>query len=129
MKLTIALPIPDKVLSPNSRAHWARRARATKEARTTAYLLATKELREKSVKPPKWETAELHVTFYWPTAHRRDADNAWRRMKPVMDGLEDAGIIQDDAGFILYPPTMTKDAANPRVEVTVQHTTDSKEAA
>lgn len=128
-ELHITLSIPDKVLSPNARAHWAVKARATRETRQAAYLLATKALREQGMKPPKWETAEAHVTFYWPTAHRRDRDNAQRRLKPVWDGLQDAGVVEDDAGLIHYPPTMSKDASNPRVEVVVKVQAASEVAA
>lgn len=128
-ELRITLSIPDRVLSPNARAHWAVKARATRETRGAAYYRAMAAMREQGMKPPMWETAEAHVTFYWPTAHRRDRDNAQRRMKPVWDGLQDAGVVEDDAGFIHYPPTMSKDADNPRVEVTVEAITSTEEAA
>ena len=111
--ITLTVPIPDRCLSPNSRAHWSRKAKATRGARLGAYFRAVKAMREAGIKPPQWDLAETRVTFYWPTAHKRDADNAMRRMKPVWDGLEDAGVVADDAGLIHWPATMRKDAGQP----------------
>ena len=121
--ITLTVPIPDRCLSPNSRAHWSRKAKATREARLRRLLSGQlKAMREAGIKPPQWDLAETRVTFYWPTAHRRDADNAMRRMKPMRDGLEDAGVVADDAGLIHWPATMRKDADNPRAEITITPT-------
>jgi len=94
----LKLPWPDKILNPNSRAHWAPKAKAKREARVTAsWLTATK--RWNLGKNPK-----LTITFHPPDNRKRDIDNMLASLKSALDGVSDAiGI--DDSEFI---PTIIK---------------------
>ena len=44
--LVITLPLPPKELSPNTRVHWGRKARATKKYRLVATVATDLALRE-----------------------------------------------------------------------------------
>lgn len=93
----IDLPWPDKVLSPNARTHWARKAKATKLARALAGWMVTEAM---GPIKPSWERAKLAVEFCPPDRRRRDRDNLIASLKAATDGIADAiGI--DDARFIV----------------------------
>lgn len=119
VSIRLTLPLPDKALSPNARVHWAKKARAAKAARRAAWLMATKVLREARQKPPMWERATASVVILWPTAHRRDVDNAAASLKAYWDGLADAGVVANDSGLVPEPPVFLVDRRRPRVEITV----------
>lgn len=89
----IELPFPSAVLSPNSRNHWAVRARATKAARQTAFLL-TKAARLPALTPP----VAVAMTFHPAAAHRYDVDGLQSRCKAYFDGIADA-LGMDDRHF------------------------------
>lgn len=87
----VELPWLDKVLSPNSRVHWAYRARRVRAARDLAGW-GTKAI------IPHWrhnEGARLSVTFFPPDRRRRDDDNAIGAFKAYRDGIADALGIDD----------------------------------
>lgn len=117
--IRLTLPLPAKVLSPNARPHWSVKAKATKEYRHLAWAITLAQVRNTLGKPPKWEQAEVRAAFYWPTRHRRDRDNAAASLKAYLDGIADAGVVENDAGFIQHPVEMLLDRENPRVEVTI----------
>ena len=98
MKLTIDLPLPHEILHPNGRTrNHNYRAKLVKSARRTAELLAVVEWWKS-----KWKTckqAEYTLTFYLPRKHDQDGLIAW--VKPYLDGLADAGVIEIDSGFAL----------------------------
>lgn len=90
----VTLPWPDKVLSPNARVHWSRKAKATKAARDAAYWLTWQEVGRNM----NWPGARISLTFCPPDKRRRDADNLLASCKGVLDGISDAlGI--DDSRF------------------------------
>ncbi len=87
--------LPPKELSPNSRAHWATKATATRHCRRDAYLLAITSVQGQEL--TRFIRAKLKVTVY--VKDKRyivDADNAWRMVKPFIDGCVDAAIVPDD---------------------------------
>ena len=89
LPVTVRLPWPNPVLSPNSRAHRMHRARATKQARWEAFLLC----REAGV--PQHEAApRVRVTFH-PPRRGYDADNCISRLKAHLDGVADAIDVDD----------------------------------
>lgn len=94
-EVRIALPWPDKKLSPNARVHWAAKAKAVKAARSAAYFLAIQaRVRRTTVGP-----IATKFEFCPPDGRRRDRDNLIASMKAATDGLADAlGI--DDSNFI-----------------------------
>lgn len=87
------LYLPSHDLSPNARVHWAKRAKAAKHLRADVVDLA--------VPHALWLTgpiqrAKIDYEFRVKGKRRRDLDNLLAAMKPGVDGLVDAGLIQDD---------------------------------
>ena len=78
-------------LNANHRPHWAVRARAVREARRTAKIMARKE------QLPK-DCARVRVRLiYRPRdRRRRDPGNIAPTQKAALDGLVDYGLVPDD---------------------------------
>lgn len=89
--LQITLPWPPKELSPNSRLHWSKLARAKKAYRAVCALQA----RAQGARQQKAMKLHLSLTFYAPTRRAYDLDNALARMKSGLDGLADALGVDD----------------------------------
>ena len=92
--LTVDLPWPHKHLSPNSRVHWAAKAKATRKARRDAYYAA------KAAGIGEVAATEFRVTttFNPPARYSYDEDNLKARCKALYDGLADA-LGMDDKHF------------------------------
>lgn len=92
-----------KPLSLNDRDHWAVKARKNREVRSAVALAA----RAMKVTP----APHIHIALeYRPRdVRRRDPDNLWATAKPAVDGLVDAGIVEDDtAEFVTrHSPIIT----------------------
>jgi crossover junction endodeoxyribonuclease RusA len=112
-RFSVVLPIPNRVLSPNARVHWRRKAKATKAYRKNAYLVAL------HLGEPRWTNARIELDFYFDTNRKRDKDNLLASMKAAMDGFADAGVIVNDSGFEYASPRLHVDKENPRVVVTI----------
>lgn len=81
----------------NHREHWAVKAKRVKEVRQATALLA----RQAGVPRLNRITVELH---YCPRdKRRRDPLNLVALLKPIEDGLVDAGVIPDDNPHYLEP--------------------------
>jgi len=119
VKLLLGLPPPQ--LHPNfrSRSHWPK-TNAIKKYRLEAFYAA--KLAIGKGKPPRWKRAETHVTFYFKVIRNRDEDNISATMKSVWDGLQDAGIVENDSGLVHKTVTLLVDPAVPRVEIVVEET-------
>lgn len=119
MTLTITVPIPPACLSPNARAHWATRSRATKMTRATTAIVARDAVRRAGWRGPLAEGITAQVMMYVADRRRRDADNYLSRCKAIFDGLTDGGVWVDDCRVTHLPLVFAVDAANPRVVITV----------
>jgi crossover junction endodeoxyribonuclease RusA len=87
----IILPFPAKELWPNSRPHWAAKARAAKKARAWAYAATL------AAKPLKPEGRVNFIVTIHPRATRTiDTDNAIAAMKGYFDGIADALGVNDN---------------------------------
>lgn len=88
---TLDLGYTSVPLSMNSRMHWSKSSRITKQIRRTAWALA---------KQQKLPTDCTHVTVclhYRPKdRRRRDEDNPLPVLKAACDGLVDADLVPDD---------------------------------
>lgn len=96
MRITLPWPVP--ILSPNVRAHWAAKARATASYRKTCGLMA----RAAGVWPSDAESIKMTLTFCPPDRRRRDEDNIIRATKALRDGLQDALGVDDNRFSITY---------------------------
>lgn len=146
--MTIILPLPDRLVSPNGRGHWGVRSRAVREHRSRAFLATlallgaeTLPLRinrgvavKMGVRGPLNDAAWLEIgrrlhgrprprfrgyglTFYWPTARKRDDDNAPASCKAYRDGIASALGVDDSTLIQLEVPRFEIDRENPRLEV------------
>lgn len=118
MTLTITIPLPPRILSPNARPHHMAKARKVKEYRGRAYLAVLTEV--PGGYKPRWKSALCSVTWYAKTATHPDGDNALASLKAAFDGFTDAGLFSDDRGLTHAPVKFDKDKLNPRVEITIQ---------
>lgn len=96
----LVLPWPSRILHPNWRGHWATKARATKDARHTADVLALDAGWQRLNLPEG--RLHLWLDFYAPDKRRRDDDGLLASCKAYRDGIADAiGI--DDRRFVSHP--------------------------
>ena len=117
--MIITLPYPDKILSPNARAHFMAVARAKKKARESACwaTIAAAGSKANLAEYIQMETITLAIAFYPVDNRRRDIDNALASLKSAVDGIADAlGV--DDSRFLVFI-TMRKSDGRSRVEVTI----------
>jgi Holliday junction resolvase RusA-like endonuclease len=71
-------------------------------------------------KKPLWKQAIVSCEAFHPVRRNRDGDNFIASMKSTFDGLADAGIIENDSGFIHMPPVFSSARTSfPRVEITI----------
>lgn len=114
----LVLPWPDtKNLSPNSRIHWAQKAKAKAKARKDACLIA-KSAGWHRVEWPEGRLA-VWIDYYAPDRRHRDIDNLLASSKAMLDGVADAMGV-DDRHFVPYP--MLQDEIKKLGEVVVKIT-------
>jgi len=92
--IALLLPWPDRILHPNSRTHWARKAKAAKSARQTANWLA----REAGIRPndPDIPQAMKVTCIFFPKSnHAADLDGMLSSLKSALDGIADATGVDD----------------------------------
>lgn len=114
--LNLTIPLPPSAVKPNARVHWAKKARATKSYRRTAWAAAVATIKGP---PPRWLQARVQVTYYSRTAIHPDPDNIIASLKAAFDGIADAGVIANDKGLWPERPVIRKDSKNARVELTI----------
>ncbi len=95
----LTLPWPSRDLHPNSRVHWAKRAKAAKAARWTGYYETWMCSWHQNVPEGK---IHLWIDFYPPDKRKRDDDGLLASFKPFRDGIADSMGI-DDNRFISHP--------------------------
>lgn len=119
--VTIVLPLPPAVLSPNSKvASWGGRflqAAATRKQRCLARVAVESEC----IETAPWPKVVLKATFFWKQKRRRDPNNAMGALKAAEDGIVDAGLVVDDdyEHMMRLPPVFELDSKNPRVILTI----------
>jgi len=121
--LTLILPLPDPVLSPNAGGmrnpkRQAQRRRAVRDAKEMI-ICAVLEQRPRGEPLTK---ATVTVTFTVPDKRTRDKGNLITSAKAYLDGLTLAGVIKDDAWRVIdevYPLIeYRKGVSETRIEVT-----------
>lgn len=91
MTIVIILPWPHRDLSPNSRCHWSRKARAAKAARHEAGWAAL----ESGARALQADRLDVTLTFTPPSRRRMDTDNMLSSMKPGLDGIAEVVGVDD----------------------------------
>ena len=100
--MNIELPYPDKVLSPNSRCHWSKKALAAKKARSDAFVIARAAGFNKSTFAGYEHRLHFWIDIYAKTKNYPDADNMLSSLKSALDGIADA-LELNDRRFIPHP--------------------------
>lgn len=93
--VTLVLPSPPRILSPNSRGSWQAKHRARAPYRWSVTAAAWEQLgttRPVTLAAP----VTAHVTFIVTTDRKRDEDNALARVKALFDGLVDSHLLAGD---------------------------------
>jgi crossover junction endodeoxyribonuclease RusA len=90
----ISLPYPPAKLSPNSRCHWAQKARVFKSYKFQCFAVLSQH------RPALWGRDSFELRFLPPDRHRRDLDNALSAFKAGIDALSDVCGV-DDSKFNL----------------------------
>jgi crossover junction endodeoxyribonuclease RusA len=93
--IAVSLPWPERILSPNARAHWRPKAKATEAARHLAYIYTRDFVGHTK---PCWPAAAIRMVFCPPDRRRRDLDNFISSTKAHRDGIADA-LGTDDSKF------------------------------
>jgi len=133
--ITITLPLPPRVLSPNSRAHWAKVAKAKAKYRADARVMTIHAMYMKRNHGKRTNifrnllNASEHTTFYFAQNRRRDRDNFSAMLKAARDGIVDAGLLADDSGLVQHPVKFEIDKENPRVEMEIRKIESANEQA
>lgn len=103
---TVTFDIPaDLWLSANGRLHWAAKAKRVKMLRSLGWAKACAAgLRHANL-------GCTHVAAYigYPRAGRADPSNAADTIKPLIDGMTDAGVWADDDHLHVLGPTFLRD--------------------
>ena len=108
-KVEIVIPLPPPATHPNSsaaRGHWSVKAKAAKKQRSDACWATLLAIDEAEMGGrPSWPAATIQATFHKPEARAKRSDrdglNAW--LKATIDGIVDAGLLDDDRGVQLQP--------------------------
>ena len=90
------------VLNLNDRNHWSKAASKRRTIRQLAEQTA------KFSHAPSLERARLVVEIAFPDRRRRDPHNYMATVKPIIDGLADAGILPDDDAKHLLGPDLRR---------------------
>ena len=94
--VTIILPLPPRVLSPNCPAG-TRGGRFARAAAAKSYKRMAREATlEQRIESGPWEKATVRARFFHKKARRRDDVNHLAMLKPAYDGIVDAGLLVDD---------------------------------
>lgn len=94
----IVLAWPDKVLSPNARAHYHAKAKVAKAYREAAYerMMGFIIADAHGENDERWNPQHLSITFYPPDKRKRDLDNMLSSIKAGLDGIADALGVNDE---------------------------------
>lgn len=91
-------PMTGRTLNANGRPHWTYRRAVTREWRDDACQLA------KAAKVPRLDRARIRVDVLPHRAGRYDPNNVAPMSKAIVDGLVDAGVLDDDDATRLDGP-------------------------
>ena len=119
-KLRLILPYPPSELLPNKHTHWSVKAKATREARKTAYWMILEQRGIGKDKP--MDSVALDITFYPAIGRGLDYDNMLTCCKPYLDSMTDAKIIKDDSSKVIKLVSLRvgEKSDEPRTEIIVE---------
>lgn len=95
---TVALPVGTRLFTSNQRLHWRTRAKVTKAIRGAAM--------EAAFGVPELQRAHITAVLHPHDKRRRDPANWYPAVKAAVDGIVDAGVLEDDDATRLVGPDM-----------------------
>lgn len=106
--VTLVIPAPCEWINSNDRTHYQTRAKLTKAWRTAAYIAS------RNARIPPF-TTPVHVLAHIqkPRGGRWDPANWYPTAKACVDGLVDAGILEDDDHTRVQGPDMRRAGKGP----------------
>lgn len=122
MKFEVQLPWPDKILNPNSRAHWAAKSKAVKKYRDNVAkccLAAQLHIHKHSLIKGGFPLP-IEITFFPPDKRKRDLDNMIASFKSGQDGIADITAINDCHFEVTYSVSNRPDFAGVKVQIGVK---------
>lgn len=116
--VVITFDPPEAPLSMNDRLHWAKRSRLTAAWRDTTAWEAMRAIPPADRPLPRCEVA---VTIPFGRRAQRDPHNYFATVKPIVDGLVDAGLWPNDTPKWVrtVEPTLTVDKPRGPVVITL----------
>lgn len=94
--LTIVIPLPTKVLSPNFTVGGLGGRFMVAASRKRFRRLTKEAIDAEEIETLPWKKVKVMPVLYYKTNRRRDIDNAMGSLKSVYDGIVDAGVVPDD---------------------------------
>lgn len=116
--IRIDLPWPPRVLHPNARVHWGKRAKAAKKARADA-MWATRAV---VVDPIIADALRVTTIFTPPDNRPRDEDGMLSNIKSYLDGIADVVGVDDSKWRITIRKEAPRPLGNVRIEIEVADT-------
>ena len=115
---------PDKALFPNQAGntlHWSQRSELRRIAKEEAYWLARKVLAGPCENYP-FEKANILIRVTAKDRRKRDLDGFLSAIKPFLDGIVEAGVLEDDNYFCVSEITIVFNAniREDTVTITIQ---------
>ena len=99
--MQVLLDVPRAwLLTSNQRLHWR------EEARRKASLRDLAAVRCNNGREKFGQKVRCTVTVSWPDGRRRDVHNLMPTIKPCIDGMVDAGLLEDDNDKHLIGPDL-----------------------
>lgn len=114
--IKLTLSYPPRELNPNEKSHWAKKSAAVKAYRALAQAEAIAVLNRRT--PPRWLHAKAKIDQYHKSTFM-DRQNIIAAHKSSIDGLIDAGVLEDDRELAFDAVGRFVDKTNPRVEITI----------
>lgn len=130
MSVTLSFKWAEPPLSLNDRPrHWAPHAEQIKAVRQLAAITCRNAIRRGELETG--QPVEVTLLWYVPTRTRRDADNPVATLKPVCDGLVDAGLVPDDTPEWMHkrPVKIIYRKGLPGVELHIESKAEAAERA
>lgn len=113
---TIVIEPPAAFINANARTHFRAKAKLTR-----AWRAAAKDavLTLRQAKLPRYDRAHITCSIRFSDNRRRDVGNLFPTAKACVDGLVDAGVLEDDDDTRVIGPDMRRDYPNGPARVTI----------
>lgn len=120
-QVTIILPLPGGLLSPNSTIGSIGSRFAKAGAIKKFRRLAEEAVVSERIDTSPWQKVSVKATFFFKDKRRRDVRNAMGSLKSAEDGIVDAGLVADDDYEHMEheKPIFLIDRSFPRVELAI----------